>query len=60
VRYGRVLHARERVGVRGVGVTHDGLYYVESVSHSISVGRFTTSFSLKREGTWPLLPVLPT
>ncbi|HYR10128.1 MAG TPA: hypothetical protein VEQ60_20310 [Longimicrobium sp.] len=60
VRYGRVLRARERVGVRGVGITHDGLYYVESVSHSISVGRFTTSFSLKREGTWPLLPMLPT
>lgn len=60
VRYGHVLRARERVGVRGAGVTHDGLYYVESVSHSISVGRFTTSFSLKREGTHPLLPVLPT
>lgn len=60
VRYGRVLRARELVGVRGAGFTHDGLYYVESVSHSLSVGRFSTSFSLKREGTGSLLPLLPT
>jgi hypothetical protein len=60
VRYGHVLRARERVGVRGAGFTHDGLYYVESVSHSISVGRFTSSFALKREGTGSLLPILPT
>jgi len=60
VRYGHVLKARRRVGVRGAGFTHDGLYYVESVSHSLSVGAFTTSFSLKREGTGSLLPLLPT
>lgn len=60
VRYGRVLRARERVGVRGAGFTHDGPYYVESVSHALAAGRFSTSFSLKREGTGSLLPLLPT
>jgi hypothetical protein len=59
VRYGGVLKARRLVGVRGVGFTHNGPYYVDSVSHSITVGSFTTSFSLKREGTGSLLPVLP-
>lgn len=60
VRYGRVLRARQLVGVRGAGWTHDGPYYVESVSHTLAVGSFTTSFTLRREGTGSLLPVLPT
>jgi len=57
-RYGGVLKPRGIVGVRGVGFTHDGLYYVKSVSHSISHGQYKQKFSLAREGTGPLTPAV--
>ena len=59
VRYGRVLRARGLVGVRGVGFSYDGLYYVTRVSHSLTLGDYKQSFSLSRDGTGSLLPVLP-
>jgi hypothetical protein len=59
VRYGSVLRARKLVGVRGVGFSYDGLYYVRSVTHSIQRGEYTQRFSISREGTGSLLPVLP-
>jgi len=61
-RYGGVLRARRLVGVRGVGMSYSGLYYVRSVTHSLSPasGEYTQSFSLSREGTGSLLPLLPT
>jgi hypothetical protein len=58
VRYGHVLRARGPVGVRGAGRSYDGNYYVQSVSHSIGRGQYTQSFSLSREGTGALLPVV--
>ena len=51
LQYGDVLKPRGIVGVRGAGFTHDGLYYVKSVSHSISKGQYKQRFSLTREGT---------
>jgi hypothetical protein len=57
-RYGGVLRARRLVGVRGVGYTYDGNYYVRRVSHVIENGQYTQSFSLSREGTGALLPVV--
>jgi len=57
-RYGGVLKPRGIVGVRGVGFTHDGLYYVKSVTHSISHGQYKQKFSLAREGTGPLTPAV--
>jgi hypothetical protein len=59
VRYGSVLRARKLVGVRGVGFSYDGLYYVRRVTHSIQRGEYTQSFSISREGTGSLLPILP-
>jgi hypothetical protein len=59
VRYGSVLRARKLVGVRGVGFSYDGLYYVLRVTHSIQRGEYTQRFSISREGTGSLLPVLP-
>jgi hypothetical protein len=56
VRYGHVLRARKVVGVRGVGLSHDGFYYVQRVTHSIARGEYTQSFALSREGTGALLP----
>lgn len=60
VRYGYVLRARKLVGVRGVGWSYDGNYYVSRVSHTIKRGTYTQSFSLAREGTGALLPVVRT
>jgi hypothetical protein len=58
VRYGSVLRARRLVGVRGAGLQNDGLYYVRQVTHEIEVGKYTQDFSLSREGTGTLAPVV--
>jgi hypothetical protein len=60
VRYGGVLKARRPVGVRGVGFSYDGFYYVKRVTHTIESGKYTQAFSLSREGLGALSPaVLP-
>jgi len=60
LRYGRVLRSRQLVGVRGAGVAYDGLYYVQSVSHSIKNGEYKQNFSLSRDGLISLTPrVMP-
>ena len=58
MRYGHVLRARRLVGVRGAGISYDGIYYVKSVSHRLSRGEYTQSFSLSREGTGALTPMV--
>jgi hypothetical protein len=58
-RYGRVLKARQLVGVRGVGMAFDGLYYVKSVTHNIKRGEYKQSFTLARNGLISTLPVVP-
>jgi hypothetical protein len=58
VRYGRVLRARQLVGVRGAGDSYDGSYYVKQVTHRIKVGEYKQSFSLSREGRGALTPVV--
>jgi hypothetical protein len=58
-RYGRLLRPRGVVGVRGAGFTHDGLYFVKSVTHKISRGQYRQDFTLTREGDGALTPVLP-
>lgn len=57
-RYGKVLRARGLVGVQGAGYAYDGMFYVKSVTHSISRGEYTQSFTITREGTGALLPVV--
>jgi hypothetical protein len=57
-RYGSVLRARRPVGVRGVGLSYDGFYFVRSVTHTLRRGTYTQSFTLSREGTGALLPVV--
>jgi len=47
-RYGRVLKARQLVGVRGAGSLYDGQYYVKSVTHSIQRGSYKQNFTLSR------------
>jgi hypothetical protein len=58
VRYGRVLQPRGLVGVRGAGVTYDGLYYVTSVTHNLQRGEYTQDFTLAREGLISLTPTV--
>jgi hypothetical protein len=58
VRYGRVLRARKLVGVRGAGLSYDGTYYVQRVTHAITRGDYKQSFTLSREGTGSILPVV--
>lgn len=56
LRYGRVLHARQLVGVRGAGIAYDGLYYVQSVTHNIKHGEYKQSFNLSRDGLISITP----
>ena len=59
LRYGSVLRARKPVGVRGAGHSYDGNYYVRSVKHVITSGvSYTQQFTISREGTGELLPVV--
>ncbi len=58
-RYGRVLKARQLVGVRGAGDAFDGLYYVKSVSHNIERGEYKQNFSLARNGLLSTVSEVP-
>jgi hypothetical protein len=60
MRYGRVLKARQLVGVRGAGPAFDGLHYVDSVTHNIARGQYKQSFTLKRNALISNTPVVPT
>jgi hypothetical protein len=59
LRYGRVLKARQLVGVRGAGVAYDGLYYVQSVTSTLRRGEFRQSFNLTRNGLVSITPRVP-
>ena len=58
-RYGRLLKARQLVGVRGVGVAYDGLYFVRSVTSTIKRGEMKQEFDLTRNGLISITPVVP-
>lgn len=50
LRYGALLQLRGLVGLRGVGYSYDGFYYVKSVTHKISRGQYKQNFTITREG----------
>lgn len=56
--YGGTLKVRGLVGVRGAGLSHDGTYFVERVTHVLERGHYAQRFSLRREGVLPLSPVV--
>ena len=58
-RYGRILKARQLVGVRGAGPAFDGLYYVCKVTHTIKRGEYKQGFDLSRKGLISTLPAVP-
>ena len=60
MRYNGLLRARMMVGVRGAGLAYDGLYYVDSVTHTIKRGEYKQNFTLSRDGLIANTPlVLP-
>jgi len=58
LKYGKPLKARGLVGLRGVGDTYNGLYYVQQVTHLIRKGNYLQNFILTREGIGATLPVV--
>ena len=58
-RYGQPLRSKLLVGVRGAGLAYDGLYYVNSVTHTLTRGSYKQSFSLSRDGLISPTPVVP-
>ncbi|MEK6300584.1 MAG: hypothetical protein AABO41_07680 [Acidobacteriota bacterium] len=58
VRYGQALRSRRLVGVRGVGASYNGNYYVKHVTHRIRRGEYKQSFTLTREGHGSLTPLV--
>lgn len=59
LRYGQILRAFQMVGVRGAGLTYDGLYYVRTVTHNIKRGEYKQSFTLTRDGLVSQTPAVP-
>lgn len=58
MQYGQLLSARTVVGVRGAGLSYDGLYYVDSVTHNIKKGEYKQNFTLSRDGLISNTPVV--
>ncbi|GAA2758332.1 hypothetical protein [Actinopolymorpha rutila] len=56
--YGAVLRPRGLVGVRGAGWSHDGLWFVKEVEHSLSPGSYRQRFVITREGYGSTVPVV--
>jgi hypothetical protein len=61
LRYGRLLKARQLVGVRGAGVAYDGLWFVKSVTSTIDARKrsYNQSFQLARGGLISIVPRVP-
>lgn len=58
LRYEGLLKPRGLVGLQGAGFSYDGLYYVQQVTHRIREGAYTQNFTLTREGTGSITPVV--
>lgn len=56
--YGHILRPRGLVGVRGAGLSLDGLYLVDAVTHKLARGEYTQKFRLSREGLGTTTPVV--
>jgi hypothetical protein len=59
LRYGRPLHPRGLVGVRGAGAAFDGLHFVQQVTHKIKRGEYKQEFKLTRNGLLSTVPRVP-
>lgn len=59
LRYGNLLMPRKLVGIRGAGTAFDGLYYVNSVTHSFRRGEYKQQFELTRNGLVSTVSSIP-
>lgn len=59
LRYGRILKARQLVGVRGAGTAYNGLYFVSKVTSKLNHGKFKQDFTLTRNGIVSRTPRVP-
>jgi hypothetical protein len=57
--YGQPLKARALVGVRGSGLSYDGLFFVKSVTNTLARGSWKQSFQLVRDGVVSNIPMVP-
>jgi hypothetical protein len=57
-KYGSILRSGGLVGVRGAGVSFDGNWSVEKVSHHLRRREYKQNFVLARDGVLPLAPVV--
>lgn len=57
-RYGAVLRPRGLVGMRGAGWSHDGLWYVKQVEHTVRRGSYTQRFTITRDGYGSTVPAV--
>jgi hypothetical protein len=60
LKYEELLQPRMLVDVRGAGYSYDGTYYVKNVTHTIRRKEYKQRFTLSREGTGALSPVVRT
>jgi hypothetical protein len=58
-RYGQPLKSRGLVGVRGAGLAYDGLWYVRSLTDTLTRGSWKQSFQLARDGLVSNVPAVP-
>lgn len=56
LRYGRPLKARGLVGLRGVGIAYDGLWFVDETTTTLKRGEFKQRFKLTRNGLISTVP----
>lgn len=59
VRYGSLLRAGSLVGVRGAGASFDGVWAIDKVVHRLQRRAYRQSFTLSRDGTGAIAPVVP-
>ena len=57
--YGQPLTPHSLVGVRGAGLTYDGLYFVKSVTNTLARGSWKQSFQLARDGAVASVAAVP-
>jgi hypothetical protein len=53
LRYGMVLPLYNTVEVRGAGITFDGTYFVDTITHTIKRGSYKQGFGLTRNALLP-------
>ena len=57
--YGNALKARSLVGVRGASRAYDGMWFVKSVTNTLSRGNWKQGFQLSRDGLVSQTPMVP-